>query len=175
MCNNTTQLFLIPLTCLRSKNEYLYGNSGIHHRKFTGWVSLFSWLGVRYQLFPCLLLSGADGQAVPGRATTSLYNLLLPGAPQVHKEQVKAVIHQLVQVWPLPISLSPPVLHHKGKAAESAPIDQGLLLSWSSASHSCTERTHNVEQGGRLKLSLFAWRHKCFYHHLLMQQGGKLR
>lgn len=46
----------------------------------------------RYQVFACTLLSGTELQAAPGRVTTLLYNLLLPGAPQPQKEQAKTVV-----------------------------------------------------------------------------------
>lgn len=160
MHSNITQLFLIHLTCLRSKIEDLYGNSGIHHRKFIGWVSLFRWLGVRYQLFSYLLLSGGDGQAAPRKETTSLYN---PVPQKSTKCSIISHFHQLLQVWALSISLSPLGLHHKQKAAESGPTDHGRLLLWPSAGHSWSKMTHSMEQGHRVKLCLFAGRHRWFY------------
>lgn len=95
----------------------------------------------------------------------SNHRLVEPCAPQVHKEQVKPVIlisysrsePSPLQVWALSISLSPLVLYHKGKAAGLAPADQGLL------GHSCSEMTHNMKQGDRLSLCLFAGKHKLFY------------
>lgn len=53
--------------------------------------------------------------------------ILCPTSPQRAVNPVIFIIFRL-QVWALSISVSPPVLHHRGNAAESAPTDQGLLL-----------------------------------------------
>lgn len=70
---------------------------------------------------------------------------LCPTSPQRAVNPVIFIIFTL-QVWALSISISPPVLHHRGKAAESAPTDQGLPLlgysrsewhrTWSRGTHS---------------------------------------
>lgn len=186
--NNTTQLFLIPLTSLRSKIEDLYGNSGIHHRKFIVWVSLFRWLGVRYQLFACLLLSGADGQAAPGRATTSLYNLLLPGVPQVHKQQVvKKPVKKPVIIISYSRSEPSPCLTFtscsalQGKSSRVCPnrprasplmAISRLFLEWDDTQHGAGGQTQTVPICMEARVVLPV-------RHLLTQpvcwQGGKQR
>lgn len=163
--HNTTQLFLIPLAWPRCKIEDLYGNSGIHHTKFIGWVSPFRWLGVtwyqRYQVFACPLSFGTEGQAAPGRVTTSPYKLLLPGAPQAPKEQVKTVVvisHSRSE--PSPCLHSHPVLHRKDEAAGSAPYRPRAsplmatsrpFLEWDAPQHGAggqTQTLHAYLDGG---------------------------